>query len=618
MTTFQTSELDFDTIKQNLKTYFQRKNEFTDYDWEASGLSNILDVLAYNTHLNALIANFGLNEAYITSAQLRSSVASIAQTLGYNIRSRTASVANLNLSLNLQDASIIPTSVTIPAGTRFTTSVDGVSYTFRTLEAYTATNDGDNVFTFVTGDGSEDIPVYEGTQKTKTFIVAENEERQVFVIPDETLDSTTMTVLVYDTFNSTSFESYVNINNVTLVTPQSTFYNILETPNGYYEISFGDGATTGKKPEVGNRIEVTYLSTVGPAANGASSFSPVSQVSVNNQNYDLTVSVATTSNGGAEKQSIESIRLNAPLSFAAQNRLVTSEDYQTLILSRYSNVRDVVAWGGEDNDPPTYGDVYVGLLFNEGVSASAQTAVKDSIRSVLNENLAILSIDVRFVDPQITYLQIETQFSFNPNLTSITQNTIESRVTSKVLEYVNTNLKTFSGTFRKSALLAEVDEISNAILSTEISVKVQQRLTPLSDNPDSSTTRQTSYQLNFPVELAAPNSSEYIVTSTSFTFDGRRCTVKNKLGSTKLQIVDVNNEPVVDNIGEYFPTLGRVNLTGFQPGEISSGDAFLKFTAKPANDNVLKPLRNYYYDIDQSVSFSAAIIDRQRTSVTLE
>lgn len=616
-TSFSTTELDFETIKQNLKTYLQKNGEFTDYNFEASGLSNILDVLAYNTHFNALIANFGLNEAYLTSAQLRSSVISIAQTLGYNIRSRTASVANVNLSLNLSSASIKPPSVTLPANTKFTTSVDGVTYTFQTRAAYTATNDGSNIYTFVDTNGSTDIPIYEGSSRTKTFIVQEEDERQIFIIPDETIDTSLAVVKVYDTFNSTSFESYTPIGLAVTVTPTSRFFVIRETPNAFYELSFGDGETTGQKPTVGNKVEIEYLSCIGPDANGASSFSPVSQVTVNGVNYDLSVSVSAISHGGALRQSIESIRLNAPLGFAAQKRLVTAEDYKTTILTNYSSVSDAIAWGGEDNDPPTYGVVFICLLFKDNTSEASKTAVKNSITSSLNENMAILSIDSRFIDPVITYLQIETQFSFNPDLTSVTQNTLESQVTAKVNEYVNNNLKTFTGIFRKSNLSSDIDDMSDAILSNEISVKVQQRLTPITTATVDDNSQSSTYSLIFPTILASPDDVNYIITSTSFDYNGTTCLIKNKLNSTKLQILDLNDNVVVDNIGSYTPSTGKVELVGFAPGVITSGDTFIKISAKPANDNTIKPLRNYYLDIDESVSFSGAIIDRNTQQVTL-
>lgn len=616
-TTFQSTELDFDAIKQNLKSYLQRRGEFTDYDFEASGLSNILDVLAYNTHFNGLIANFGLNEAYLTSAQLRSSVISIAQTLGYNIRSRSSSVANVNLSLNLSSAPVKPTSVTLPSGTSFTASVDGVTYTFQTRATYTATNDGSNIYTFVDNDGNQELPIYEGTSRTKTFIVQEEDENQIFVIPDETIDTSLAVVKVYDTYNSTSFNAYTPLADAITITPTSRFFSIRETPNGYYEVSFGDGQTTGLKPTVGNKVEIEYLSCVGPDANGASSFTPVSQVTVNAINYDLTVSVVASSHNGALRQSIESIRQNAPLGFASQKRLVTAEDYKTSILTKYSSVNDAVAWGGEDNDPPNYGVVYVGLLFNDNVSDASKTAVKDDIKSSLNENLAILSIDVEFVDPVITYLQIETTFTFNPDLTSLTQNTIEGQVTSKVNEYVENNLKNFTGIFRKSNLSTEIDAVSESILSSEIVTKVQQRLTPISVATADTNSNSSTYNITFPVALAAPDDVNYIVTSTSFDYNGTTCTIKNKLNTTKLQIVDANNLPIVDNIGSYTPNTGKIQLVGFAPGIITSGDDFIKITAKPLNDNNIKPLRNYYLDNDRSVSFAAAVVDRGTQQVSL-
>ncbi len=615
-TTFATSQLDFETIKENLKLYLRRNPEFADYNFEASGLSNILDVLAYNTHLNALMANFALNEAYLTSAQLRSSVISIAQTLGYNVRSRTASTANLNLSLNLTAAAIKPATITLPAGTKFTTSVDGITYTFQTRSSYIATNNG-GVYIFTTSDGDIDIPVYEGTSRTKTFIVQSEDERQIFVIPDETIDTSLVNVNVYDTYASNSFTTYTDINGVTAITPDSTFYRIVEAPNGFYELNFGDGVTTGRKPTVGNKVVIEYLATSGPDANGASAFSPVSQVTVNSVNYDLTVAVAAASHGGAEKQSIESIRANAPLGFAAQNRLVTAEDYKTTILSRFSSVVDTVAWGGEDNDPPNYGVVYVGLLFDDGVSEASQTAVKDTIRNTLNENLAVLSIDVEFVDPVITYLNISTEFAFNPNLTGLTQNTVENQVFSAMQQYVEDNLQTFTGTFRKSRLSTIIDAVSPAVLSSDITVTLQQRLTPITTATNDDASASSSYTISFPVTIASPDDVNYRITSTQFIYNGISCTIKNALNSTKLQVVDPNNTPVVDNIGSYDPTTGKVMLVGFAPGLITSGETFIKINAVPASDNVIKPLRNYYFDMDLSTSFAVANIDRQDTRVQL-
>ena len=616
MTTFSTTQLDFDQIKENLKTYLRRNPEFADYDFEASGLSNVLDVLAYNTHYNGLLANFALNEAYLSSAQLRSSVITIAQSLGYNVRSRRASTAYVNLSLNLSAAPIKPSTITLPANTKFTTSVDGVSYTFQTREAYIASNNS-GIYTFETASGATAIPIYEGTSRKKTFIVQSEDERQIFVIPDETIDTSQMVVKVYDSYGSTSYTAYTNIDGVTSISAESTHYRIQESPNGYYEVSFGDGSTTGQKPTVGNKVEIEYLSTSGPDANSAASFSSVSQVTVNSTNYDLTVSVSSVSSGGALRQSIESIRENAPLGFASQNRLVTAEDYKTIILSKYSSVIDAVAWGGEDNVPADYGKVFIGLLFGTGISTSAQTEIKNDITAVLNENLAILSIDVEFVDPVTVYLQIETDFYFNPNLTGLTQSTVEGQVLSVIENYVENNLQTFGGIFRKSNLAAEIDVVSDAVLSSKTTVKMVQRLTPITTATVDDASTATTYSITYPVQLAPPDDVNRVITSTAFSYNGVTCTVANALNSTKLQIIDGSGNVIVDNIGSYMPSTGKVLLEGFAPGVIASGDSYIKFIAVPLNDAVIKPLRNYYLDIDASTSYAAAVIDRQNTSISL-
>ena len=600
-TSFSTTELDFNEIKNELKTYLARQSEFADYDFEASGLSNILDVLAYNTHFNALLSNFALNEAYLKSAQLRSSVVNIGQTLGYNIRSKTTAVAYVNLSLNLQGAGSLPTSITIPSGTKFTSSVDGVSYTFQTRSPYTASNDGTGVYVFYTSDGSADIPIYEGTSRTKVFIVQESNERQIFVIPDETIDTQTMTVRVYDTYSSTSYTAYTDIALASSLSENSTVYKVSESPNGYYEVGFGDGITTGQKPIAGNKVQVEYLSTQAAAANSAVSFTPVATVTINSINYPLITTTIAAASSGAERQSIESIRENAPLSFAAQRRLVTPDDYKTTILSRFSNVTDVAVWGGEDNVPQQYGSVFISLLFSNGTGTAAQEAVKSVITNTLNENLGVLSIYPEYVDAEPIYLNINTAFRYNPTLTTFTRSTLETRIAALVSSYFETNLNSFSGVFRKSRLLNEIDEFSDAVLSSEISVTMQKRLT--------TTSGVSTYSFTYPAELKTPDDVNYIVTSSRFYYDDEICLVRNKLNDTKLQVVTTDGAVRVDNVGSY-TTSGTISLVGFNPGADVSGSSYIRFMGVPANDNTITPRRKFYFAIDTLASTYSGTIDQ--------
>jgi hypothetical protein len=607
MAVIRSSDLDFDQIKANLKTYLEQQDEFSDYNFEASGLSNILDVLAYNTHINGLIANFGINESFLGSAQLRSSVVSHAETLGYFPRSRTGAAATITLTISTSVTDV--TTVTIPQYTTFTAVIDNISYTFQTLEEYTATNDGAGLFTVVDSTGSTSIRVVEGLLKTKTFIVGDTTDEQVYVIPDANMDTSTVVVNVYDTTTSASYATYTNVNSAIRIDADSTIYILREAPNGYYEITFSDGNVLGSSPVAGNKIEVQYLQTNGPDANDATVFVADDQIDIGGTDYILTPTLVSRSAGGAEKETIASIKANAPLAFASQQRLVTADDYTALILRNYSAVLDdVTAWGGNDNVPPQYGKVFVSLKFKTNIPEAIQQTTKDSIITQLSDNLAIMSIDTEFSDPTTTYLEIITTFNFDPDLSGNTLQSVEAEVQSTVTDYVATNLNTFDGTFRRSNVLSLVDDISPAVLNSRMDVKIQQRFTPtlalLSD-----------FTINFPVVLADPDDEFYRVTSTRFTFGGRSCILRNQLSSNKLQIVSTAGTVVLDNAGTYSTTNGTVNIRGvtFDAYEGAS----IKISVTPANQSTIKPLRNYILDIDGALSIAQGVVDYQNTEVTL-
>src|SRR5210317_29943 len=380
MATIQSSDLDFDEIKSNLKTFLQQSTEFQDYDFEASGLSNILDVLAYNTHLNGLIANIAVNESFLNSAQLRSSVVSHAETIGYYPHSKTAAHATLSLSVATSDT--VTTTATLPANTTFSGTIGETTYTFQNLESLTATNDGSGNFSFQTSAGSSSVSIFEGTQKTKTFIVGDSTEEQVYVIPDVDLDKTTIRVNVYDTTTSSTFATYTNVEDVVRITTDSTIFIVRETPNGYFELIFGEGNVLGQSPSAGNKIVVTYLASNGEDANGISSFSADDDITIGGTDYSPTVTVVTESAAGDDKESAASIKRNAPLVFASQQRLVTAEDYKAIINQKFNQlVDDVIAWGGEDNVPPIYGRVYVAIKFYDSIAASVIAATKSTIQN---------------------------------------------------------------------------------------------------------------------------------------------------------------------------------------------------------------------------------------------
>ena len=607
-TTVKSTDLDFDNIKTSLKNFLKADTQFADYDFDASGLNNILDVLAYNTHVNGLTANFALNEAFLNTAQLRSSVVSHAETLGYEVRSRVASKALVELSVNLSGVTGRPAQIQLNSGTQFTSSVDGVSYTFRTLETFFARDNGSGLYQLQTNEGSNDIPIFEGTEKTKTFLVGETTERQVFVIPDTEIDTKTATVLVYDTASSTNFVQYTPLAEASTIDKDTTVFTIRETPNGFYELNFGDGISFGKKPDAGNKVVVTYLATKGPDANLADTFTPTSNVTIGGANYSITAVTSAESTGGALRQSIESVRQLAPLAFATQQRMVTSADYKAVIMSNFSAVSDTAVWSGDQNVPVDYGKVYISLNFPTGTAESTKTETQNNIVSNFTDTLGIMSIETEFVDPVDVFLELVVNFDFDPSLTGFTLTSTENSIYNFITTFFTRNLNTFDKIFRRSNLLTEIDALDPAILSSRCETKVQIRMTPVIG------TNNTEV-LSFPMKIATPDDINHTVESSVFTFEDKVCQIKNILSGTTLQIIDVDGNVLLDNVGEYKPADGQVEIIGFNPQAFIGGDTFIKFSVTPENQSVVKPLRNYILRFDTSRSSATATIDRQQTAL---
>lgn len=607
-TTVKSTDLDFQNIKAGLKNYLRSKSEFADYDFDASGLNNILDVLAYNTHINGLTANFALNEAFLPTAQLRSSVVSHAETLGYQVRSRTTASALVNLTVNLAGVIGRPAQIQLPVGWQFTSSIDGISYTFRTLETYFARDNGSGLYEFKTTTGSIDIPIYEGVEKTKTFLVGEADERQVFVIPDNTIDTSTADVLVYDTASSTNYVTYTRLSEAVTIDANSTVYSIREAPNGFYELNFGDGVSFGKKPDAGNKVVVTYLSSSGPDANSGDTFTSNSNLTVGGIGYTVSTATSNESTGGSLRQSIESVRQLAPIAYAAQQRLVTSADYKATILSNFSQVNDCNVWSGDQNVPIDYGAVYVCLNFPAGTSQATKDLVKANIVTNFTDNLSVVSMTTKFTDPTDVFLELNTQFDFDPALSGFTLAGTETGVFNYVTNYFNTNLNTFNAIFRRSNLLTEIDALDQAILSSRIDVKAQLRIEPTVGVVD-------NFELSFPMKIASPDDEIYSVSSSIFEYNGAVCQIKNKLNDTRLQIIDIDGNVLLDNVGEYKPLDGEVNIIGFTLDAFIGGNQFIKISVVPDNPSVIRPLRNYVLRLDTSESSATATIDRQTSSL---
>lgn len=606
-TTIKSTALSFDAIKNNLKTFLADKPEFADYNFEASGLSNILDVLAYNTHYNALTANFALNESFLGTAQLRSSLVSLAEGIGYIPDSKTASKAVLNLSLNLSGVTGRPSTLQIPAGYKFNSVVDDVTYVFQTISDITATDDGNGIYEFKNSTGSKNIEVFEGTSRTKTFLVTKSTDNPVYVIQDEELDIDTAVVKVFDTPSSSAFTTYSNLLKATTINSQSTVYILKETPNGFFELSFGNGVTLGRAPADGGKISITYIATNGDAGDTAKVFEPQSKVEVLGTGYDLTVTTHAKAVGGGEKESVESIRLNAPFQYASQNRMVTAVDYSALVLKNFSTlIKDIKAFGGEEALNPEFGAVFLSVLFNDDVSAVTVSDTKSQIQD-LAKQLSVASFVLRFVDPITTFVECNTFFQFNQNLTQLSRNTIQDNVNKVITDYFSTNTGRFGQSFRRSNLLALVDASSPAILSSRMDIKMQRRFIPTLTTKQDHTVRYAS-------QIAEADDVNIVVESNPFLFRGKNCVLRNRLGSNVLEVFNAEDAKIeIDNAGDF--SGDSVNIVGLTVDNFVGANQFIKLSVTPANQSAVTPLREDIIEFDVSESFTKIVdVDPNVTS----
>jgi len=366
----------------------------------------------------------------------------------------------------------------------------------------------------------------------------------------------------------------------------------------FMKLSFGDGVNLGKAPVAGNKIVVNYLSTNGSDANGATTFASTAFI-VNNVGYPLTVTTVSKSIGGDISESIESIRKNAPFQYATQNRMVTAADYTSLILRNYSQfIQDIKSWGGEENTEPKFGTIFTSILFEDDVDATLQASIKTQVESLVDQ-LGIVSFNIEYADPVETYIETNVYFQVNPKLTTLSLNTLENQVNSTISTYFSNTIGSFDQSFRRSNLLALVDDISPAILSSTADIKMQQRFIP-------SLNAYANYNLRFPTSIANPDRDTPVITSSLFTFNSTLAKIQNKLGSTTLQVISAGTGTVlVDSVGSYNATSGTVNIVALNPSNVVGGVNYIKLSAIPTNSSAVTPQRNDVLKFDQEASFAS-------------
>jgi hypothetical protein len=464
------TNLDFDTIKANLKDYMRSQEEFSDYNFDASGLSVLIDLLAYNTHYNAVMAHLVANESFIDSAVKRNSVVSIAKTMGYTPRSARSSKAYVDLTIT-PDPTYLSNTLFISRGSLFTTSVNGRSYTFLPSTDLTIPRiiDATGAAKFV----AENVQLVEGTLTQTSEIIAENTLSGPILLPNNNIDTTTIKCTVRDNVNSSVTETYVYSETILDVNSTSKVFYIEESTSGYYEVHFGDGVL-GKKLSVGNIVTIQYIVCNTSAPNGAKSFR--NSTNFTGANESVVGTVVAVASGGAPREDIESIRYTAPRYNAVKNRIVTKTDYETVIKAANPNIKSVTAWGGEDNDPPIYGRVFISLQPEEGF-----TITQDEKNTLLNEVISLkqpITMSTQFVDPEYTYVGLNISATYDPKVTTATPSALQALIVAEVEDYFSGSLSALKKNFYYSFLTNRINNVSKSIIGNNIELRIQKRLVP--------------------------------------------------------------------------------------------------------------------------------------------
>ena len=494
------SEYDFDAIKSNLKSFLQGQNSFQDYDFEGSSLNILLDILSYNTHYLAYLANMSTNELYLDSADIRNNIVSLAKMIGYTPSSPRAPMASIDIQLN----NATGTSVTMSKGTVFTTTVDNTSYQYVTNSDITITPSS-GVYKF------SSVPIYEGSLVTFKYTNDVNDVDQKFIIPSANADTSTLLVKVQNSATDTTTNTYSLAGGYNSVDANSKVYFIQEGQDGKYEVYFGDGIN-GKALADGNIVILEYIVTNKDVSNSASSFS----LSGNIGGFsDVTITTISSSQGGAEAETDESIKHNAPLQYAAQDRAVTTSDYETLVQTIYPNALSVSAWGGEDDETPRYGIVKIGVKAASG-STLTETTKADIVNKLKPYNVA--SVKPEIVDPETTSVLLTSTVKYDSKSTTKSSDTLKSEITTAVTNYNTNTLQKFDAVYRHSKLTGLIDDVDTSILSNITTIKIRKSFTPTLSS-------STKYDIYFRNSLFNPHSGHNksaggILSSTGFKVTG--------------------------------------------------------------------------------------------------
>jgi hypothetical protein len=583
-------ELNFQGIKSNFKSYLTSQDQFRDYNFEASGLNALLDILAYNTYYNSFYLNMIATESFLSTAQKRNSIVSLAKSLNYIPRSVTASTLSGVATISVTGS---PESVTIPQYTRFTGTIDGKTYNFLSTETVTAFR---NNSTYTTN-----IVLKEGTFLTRRYVVNTSDLDQRFIIPNLNVDTSTISVRVLNSTTNTTTRVFTKAENIVDIDADSQVFFLEEVEDGQFKIKFGNGIF-GVALTNGNVVVIDFIVTNGSDANDVLNVDYVGSIS---GVTDIAVSATSSAFGGSDRESVEAIRFNAPKSYEAQNRAVTAQDYVSLMLSQ-PNIESVLVWGGEDNVPPTYGKVFIAA---KPIIGNALTPTeKENIITTIISKQKVITISVEIVDPDFIYLLIDDTVKYDARLTNLSEFEIKQLVVNSILQYNDSDIDTFSKYFRYSKLSRLIDFSDKSILNNILTVRMRREV-PINLG------QSVRYEIHFSNGISDltrgrpsnhPFGAGNQITSNAFAFAGfTNCFLDDNDGIIRIyRISEGVNVGVLSNAGTIDYSTGKIILTNFSPTSFADLTNVLKITAIPKNADIL-PLRNQILTIrEQDINVS--------------
>lgn len=561
--------LDFDSLRNNLVTFLKGQTQFSDLNFEGSNISVLLDLLAYNTHINAYYLNMIAGEMFLDSAQLYDSVVSHAKELNYLPRSRMSSKATV-------DIVIVPTAsvpaVVVPKGTSFTTKVGSNNYTFTTDQNIVVTSSNGS---FV----ASDVTLYEGTYTTENFVINTSDSDQKITISSDTVDVTSVTVDVYED-NAVIPTSYSYSTSLFGLDQSSKVFFLQAGSSKKYDVVFGDGVT-GARPKNNSIVRITYRNSSGTDPEGASAFNVDSTI---DGHSNVSVIVSQVAIGGAFEEDITSIRYNAPRYFQTQERAVTATDYETILRSRFPEITAISAYGGETVVPPQYGKVFI------SVDISGADGVPDNKKEIYRDyivNRTPLTIDPVFVNPDFLYVSVVSDVHYNVNVTSKLSSDIKSLAHAAIESYNNSVLNKFNATLYYSKLIQAIDNADASIVGNDTYIRVTKRFTP-TFNTNQNITIDFGIAIDDIVDNMATEHSQSVyhaVESSIFTHNGEKCILEDDGdGAMWISALDKHSHMHRKKAGTINYITGTIALQEFNVSGAENGQ--IKIYVRPSTKNI--------------------------------